>query len=697
MIECNFLLRDFPFAYLYIKIVSKELFYLNGYIKRIKDLGSVWFKRRRKKLEIVAVVFLSIFTISYFTYNHISSEGRAVRAYSEALALYKNADYETAYQVFGKVPSGSNLKEPALFRQARCATNMGKKELAVKKYNRILHSHSKSSIVPISEYNMANLFIDLKDKRAKKHFKNIIKKHPTSDYAIASEYYLGLIELAHLPENESARKKAIDRAFINFKMYIEKAPDGRFALKCVEEIEKLDLKLKNYENLLIAKVYYFNGEYEKARQYLDKTTISESWVDFVKTEFKLGNNDKVRYYTNYGLKDYADAVSLEEVYQVIDSYIATYNTRREGINALIAQDYKSAGADYISYLNCNEVVSKEYREACFRTFYEKYPNGQFSADSLYNLFIAKYLQKKYYDAQRLGFLHLKKFPNVKSSPAVNYYMGKISNKLKHYENANNYYKKVISNYPDSYYAFRAHYNLYKEDGSLPFVNIDQKPVVFPYKKSLDNNLVIKLALLKDYDLVEELCKKDKFIQSWIAYQKGNYTISAILARNAMADMSVKPSFDDLRWRLIYPLHFYDSIEKYKGNNNPIVLESIIKEESHFNNFATSSVGASGLMQLMPATYNEIVKNNGIGADIFDVNNNIKAGSIYYERLKKSLGNKDLYAISAYNGGIGSVTGWMSKIIYNDTDEFVEQIPYPETKNYVKKVLRTYWVYGNIYN
>ena len=58
--------------------------------------------------------------------------------------------------------------------------------------------------------------------------------------------------------------------------------------------------------------------------------------------------------------------------------------------------------------------------------------------------------------------------------------------------------------------------------------------------------------------------------------------------------------------------------------------------------------------------------------------------------------KDLYAIAAYNGGIGSVTNWFSKLIYSDIDEFVEQIPYPETKNYVKKVLRTYWVYGNVY-
>jgi soluble lytic murein transglycosylase len=102
------------------------------------------------------------------------------------------------------------------------------------------------------------------------------------------------------------------------------------------------------------------------------------------------------------------------------------------------------------------------------------------------------------------------------------------------------------------------------------------------------------------------------------------------------------------------------------------------------------------MQLMPSTFDEITKNYGFSGDIYNPQTNIKAGSLYYEGLKKVLGNKDLYAISAYNGGIGSVTNWFSKLIYNDADEFVEQIPYPETKNYVKKVLRTYWVYGNIY-
>ena len=108
-------------------------------------------RRRRKKYDLFVVIFLLLLTVGYFVYCHISSEDRGISTYRQALESYKNSDYETAYQIFARVPSASTFKEPALFRQARCATNIGKKELAVKKYNKILHSRSKSSIVPISE------------------------------------------------------------------------------------------------------------------------------------------------------------------------------------------------------------------------------------------------------------------------------------------------------------------------------------------------------------------------------------------------------------------------------------------------------------------------------------------------------------------------------------------------------------------
>ena len=95
-------------------------------------------RRRRKKYDIYIVIILALVTLGYFLYSHLSSETRGINAYSAALESYKNSDFEKAYYEFAKVPSASSLKESALFRQARCATNMGKKELAIKKYNKIV-------------------------------------------------------------------------------------------------------------------------------------------------------------------------------------------------------------------------------------------------------------------------------------------------------------------------------------------------------------------------------------------------------------------------------------------------------------------------------------------------------------------------------------------------------------------------------
>ena len=199
--------------------------------------------RRRHRFDLYWVIGLSIITIGFFVYSNTSAGERGVEKYSEALKAYKSGDFELAYSTFAKVPYNSNLKQAALFRQARCATNLDKKQVAIKKYKRIVHSHSKTSIVPISEYNMAYLMYELNDKGAKRQFKKIIKKYPSSDYAIASNYYLGKINNTSIPESGKRRLKAKNKSFIYFKTYIEKAPDGRYSLDAIDEIKNLKLKL----------------------------------------------------------------------------------------------------------------------------------------------------------------------------------------------------------------------------------------------------------------------------------------------------------------------------------------------------------------------------------------------------------------------------------------------------------------------
>ena len=107
------------------------------------------------------------------------------------------------------------------------------------------------------------------------------------------------------------------------------------------------------------------------------------------------------------------------------------------------------------------------------------------------------------------------------------------------------------------------------------------------------------------------------------------------ARDAMEKIEDKPDKYDLRWRLVYPVIYYDEIQKHAqntGNNAPLIL-SLIREESYFDPLAQSMVGASGLMQLMPSTANEISSKFGLGhayLDLFNPEVNIKLGNYYYE-------------------------------------------------------------------
>jgi soluble lytic murein transglycosylase len=214
---------------------------------------------------------------------------------------------------------------------------------------------------------------------------------------------------------------------------------------------------------------------------------------------------------------------------------------------------------------------------------------------------------------------------------------------------------------------------------------------------------LELAKVKDYSLINQLYPNDDFIQSWIDYNEGDFAASARIARDAMEKLPTKPDKNDPRWRLVYPIHYYNEITASANSwgNDPVLIMSIIREESYFNPKAQSPVGARGLMQLMPSTAQEAANISGLSLPnaewLTDSEINIKLGNVYYAKLKRMLGNKNTLAVMAYNGGAGSVSRWKNSIDTTDIDDFVEQIPYPETQNYLKKVYRSYWNYLRIYD
>jgi soluble lytic murein transglycosylase len=150
----------------------------------------------------------------------------------------------------------------------------------------------------------------------------------------------------------------------------------------------------------------------------------------------------------------------------------------------------------------------------------------------------------------------------------------------------------------------------------------------------------------------------------------------------------------------FPFGFGDIIEEYAGSRNvdKYLVAAVIREESRFDPKAESWAGAIGLMQLMPATAYRLKKDIHLlikdRSEIQDVKKNILLGTHYLSLLIKEF--KDLpLAIAAYNAGENTLKKWVAKYNKDDLIEFIENIPYKETKLYVKKVLRSYWRYRTI--
>ncbi len=149
--------------------------------------------------------------------------------------------------------------------------------------------------------------------------------------------------------------------------------------------------------------------------------------------------------------------------------------------------------------------------------------------------------------------------------------------------------------------------------------------------------------------------------------------------------------------LLYPSAFSEEVEEASGRNNidPLLVLSVMREESRFDTEARSIAGALGLMQLMPATAQRLDRHVKLNikhpAQLHDARTNILIGSYYLKHLLKTF-NSAPAAIAAYNAGEDAVKDWLRKNSYSTIDEFIEDIPYDETRNYVKRVLTTYFEY-----
>ena len=157
-------------------------------------------------------------------------------------------------------------------------------------------------------------------------------------------------------------------------------------------------------------------------------------------------------------------------------------------------------------------------------------------------------------------------------------------------------------------------------------------------------------------------------------------------------------------KILYPIEYENLVTLYSQEYqvDEYLIYAIIKAESNFEINAVSNKVAKGLMQLMENTAKDVVKRVNIDISSEDLSEkllepdiNINLGTKYISILLQKYGNIPV-ALTAYNAGIGTVDNWIEKGIIKENGEDIENVPYKETNQYVRKILGSYKIYRELY-
>ena len=208
-----------------------------------------------------------------------------------------------------------------------------------------------------------------------------------------------------------------------------------------------------------------------------------------------------------------------------------------------------------------------------------------------------------------------------------------------------------------------------------------------------------------YDIERRTTNKDYLKNLMAEYETiEQYHRSSSIAQNAFASLRNQYGIDGVRylWQHAFPQAYRAQVSKSSVDFQVAseLIWGIMKAESSYKRDVVSPVGAIGLMQIMPNTGEKISgllkEKNFSSQSLFEPAVSIRLGSKYLQRLLKQFDQNFALVAAGYNAGPHRVRGWLASFGQLDLDEFIEHIPFLETRNYVKKVLSNAWVYKQLY-
>ena len=287
---------------------------------------------------------------------------------------------------------------------------------------------------------------------------------------------------------------------------------------------------------------------------------------------------------------------------------------------------------------------------------------------------------------------------------VLFWIGRLYEDLDNQDKAYIIYEELIEKDPLSYYGLLAHYKLGWK------ISIEKKKNFYKTQEEADYAVPQWLLSLADYDAALDFLKykadqyqkdKNKKTETWstlfyyMAKSRSYFPLFRMVGKLPLEERTVFfKSYADL----MFPTTHIKEVEKAAAlfNVEKEMICALIRQESAWDPKARSPADAFGLMQVRPFVARQTAKENGISYkniyDLYDPKKNILLGTAFFKKLFNKYNSQFILTTAVYNAGRTAVLGWTQKLSMVDALSFIEEIPYEETRTYVRLLIRNFVFY-----
>ncbi len=582
---------------------------------------------------------------------------------------------------------------------------MGKYEAALTVYDAFLFNNKESKKYPSTLYQKGKTLEEMGRKNeALALYREIWIDYPTSD--AQEKAFEGINRLgAGGGFTVAELKKRIDNLYDGeaYDRVISAAAEMPALLG--KKTGSLPVNINKEIEYLKAKSYFKSGKYESARELFEALLSSPENLPRVELLYW-----RAQCYNRLDRDDMALAGYLD----IFNKYPKT-GLAEESI-------YLAARTD-------EELKRYDDAIGCYETYLSSYSRGDKVRDVLWSIGWLYFMKKDYAKAEQYFARMAGDYSDRKEYPQYLYWQARALEKQNKLSEAIDLYKTIRTKYITTYYCLQAQDRLKKlgvpADAPSNKKTFDESYWTRDFgrfdsltsDKRITSHLAEALQLMtmnlddaaaKELNLVVDRCVGSPELLVEVARllrYSGDYYTPILIATSRFSHLlsEYHPGQNELYWQMKYPTGYKKEVERYAREYRlePSLVYAVMREESLFQPRVNSWAGAIGVMQIMPTTGRTIASELGMTEfkvwDLADYQTNIRFGAYYLSGLMKDFNGEKVYALCSYNAGPGNTRKWIKNSDPDmEMDEFIENIPFAETKGYVKRILNTESIYRAVY-